>query len=146
MRQHNADRCDLTWAAIDLKEGIPKGAFLTPTRVGPTWTQMETGTGKVVRSFQPGTSGTLIVPVIQQSVTQKKLYDIAKLDVLTRIQVYPLILTDNTSKKIITYTNAYLQTIPDEPYAFEPGVFNWVWGYEEVSTEYPDPNQNVVGS
>ena len=122
MRQYQMDRCELTWATINLKEGVARQTWLQEARAEATWTMIQTGMGDVVRNFMPGTSGTLTLPIVQTSKVHKRLYDIASLDRQTRIQVYPMILTDPSSE-IFTYVNTFILTEPDEARAMEAGIF-----------------------
>lgn len=147
MDQFWMDRCHLAWGngTIELKEGVARNTWLQEARDFATWTQLVTGMGYVVRNFQPGTSGVLTVQIVQTSRTHKRLYDMAQLDIQSRTNVFPMVLFDEASGKTVTYSNAYILTVPDESYAMEAGIFPWSFGFEAKLVVQPNV-LNRVGS
>lgn len=147
MRQYSIDKVELTWAALDLKEGIAQGTSISETRTSPSWTQKPTGTGKVVRVFNPDVSGTVTVVVDQESKVHQQLLAIAIADAETRSQVFPMIMIDNSTAEMFIYQNAYIMTDPDESRGTESATFSWAFYFEKkVHTPSPNHTKNLVGA
>jgi hypothetical protein len=146
MRQYSIDRVELTWAALDLKEGIAEGTSITEAMTSPAWTQKPTGTGKVVRVYNPDQSGTVSVVVDQESKTHQQLLAIAIADRVTRSQVFPMVMVDTSTGETFVYQNAYIMTEPDESRGTESATFTWVFNFETKSHAAAPNDDNLVGA
>lgn len=145
-RQWSVDGVELSWALLDLKEGIAKGSFLKEDRTGKTWTVKETGMGKIVRIFNPGRSGTLTLTVAAESKLHQQLHAIALLDRQARNQVFPLTKTDNSTGEVRVYSNAFILTDVADSISTEGGTFEWEFGFESTTTAPGTGEENLVGS
>lgn len=145
-RQYGIDKVELTWAGLDLKEGVAVGTFLQEARTGQNWTVKPTGTGGIVRTFNPDRSGTVTVTMDQESKTHQQLNNIALLDRVGRNQVFPMVMYDTSSKETYSYINAFILGEPDEGRATESLTFAWVWGFERKEKITPADDANIVGN
>lgn len=150
MRNYSSDRVQMSWQPIpglvmDLREGIARGSFITEAKTSPRFTKKVTGTGKVVRVYDPDKSGTVTLTVDQESKLHQELVAIVIADDLTRNHVGPLVMTDGNTGETIVYKNAFIENEPDEVRALESQTFAWVFGFE-ARIHSPAPNdQNIVG-
>ena len=63
--------------------------------------------------FNPDTSGEVAVLIDQESGVNQALIALATADRFIRSAVGPLILIDNSAREILTFSSAYISTIPD---------------------------------
>jgi hypothetical protein len=144
VRQYSIDRVEVSWAGLDLTEGIAAGTSIVEARTSPSFSIKPTGYGKVVRVFNPDRSGQITITMDQESQIHQALRGIAILDALSRGSVFPLIIHDASTGETFQYTNAFLMTEPDESRGTESATFPWVWMFERVD-KVPQPgNANVV--
>lgn len=144
-RQYSFDRVQASWATLDIKEGAAAGSNLQEARTSPNWSMKPTGTGGIVRVYNPDKSGTLTVTVDLESKLHQQLLGIAQLDEVNRNQVFPFVVTDDSSGQITTYVNAFLLGTPDESRGTEAGTVAWVWGYERKQPIPSSGTANLVG-
>lgn len=145
MRQYSIDKVEITWADLDFKEGLAQGTSVVEARTAPTYTVKPTGTGKVVRVYNPDRSGTVSITVDQESQLHKDLRLIAIADVLNRDQVFPMLITDGSTGETFLYSNAFIQTEPDETRGTESATFTWVFMFESVRKLNGLADTNLVG-
>ena len=146
MRAYSPDRISLSWLGLDLSEGLAQGEFVTVSRNAPTWTQKPDGVGGVVRMYNPDTSGEVAVLVDQESAVHQQLIQLANADRFVRSAVAPMVLTDATSREIVTFSNAYISTIPDLQRGTGPTVLSWIFNFEAVFHLPLDRQANRVGT
>lgn len=145
MRQYSIERCEVNFFGIDLKPGLAQGTSITEARTSPSWTQKPTGTGKVVRVYNPDRSGTLSIVVDQESAVHQQLRSLSLTDRASRNVVGVLTVKDTTSGESFFYTNAYISTDPDETRGTDSATFTWVFNFEDVEHTVAIDN-NIVGS
>jgi hypothetical protein len=146
MRQHSITEQELAWAGLDFKEGYAEGTFIQEARAKQSWSMKATGMGGIVRVYDPDRSGTITLTVDAESQLHQHLLAIAALDRLSRNQVFPGLLTDNSTGAQRLYKNMFILSDPDEARATEAGTIQWVFGAEAIE---PVPNinlNNVVGA
>ncbi len=146
MRAYSPDRITLTWYGLNLTPGLAQGAFVSVTRNAPTWTQKPDGVGGVVRMFNPDLSGEVAVLIDQESGVNQALVALATADRLIRSAVGPLVLIDNTVREIITFSSAYISTIPDPQRGTASTILSWIFNFETVIQLPLDQNANRVGT
>ncbi len=147
MRQYAFDRVQVSWAKLDLTEGISAGTSIVEARNAPTWTYKPTGYGRIVRVRNPDKSGSITITIDQTSLTLQRLRFIMLTDENLQASVFPMIITDTTSKEVWTYTNCFLTSEPDQSRGTEAGAFPWVWSYEkDVKTPVLPLTANAVGA
>lgn len=145
MRQYSIDHVEVNFFGIDLKPGLAQGTSITEARTSPSWTQKPTGTGKVVRVYNPDRSGTLSIVVDQESAVHQQLRSLSLTDRASRNVVGVLTVKDTTSGESFFYTNAYISTDPDETRGTDSATFTWVFNFEDVEHTVAIDN-NIVGS
>lgn len=145
MRQYSIDKVELTWASLDFKEGLAAGTTITEARTSVSWAMKPTGTGSIVRAFNPDKSGTLSVIVDQESNLHQQLRLLALTDELGRNVVFPGRLYDGSSQETINYQNMFILSEPDETRGTESSTFTWVFGFEKRNALPALDNANVVG-
>lgn len=145
MRQYSIDHVEVNFFGIDLKPGLAQGTSITEARTSPSWTQKPTGTGKVVRVYNPDRSGTLSIVVDQESAVHQRLRSLSLTDRASRNVVGVLTVKDTTSGESFFYTNAYISTDPDETRGTDSATFTWVFNFEDVEHTVAIDN-NIVGS
>jgi len=146
MRQYGIDQVELAWYGLDLKEGIAQGTSVAEARSTAPWSMKPSGTGGVVRVWNPDESGTLTITVDQESKLHQQLWTLHQADKLLRNVVAPLMMTDNASGEIFSYTNAFILNTPDESRGTESATFAWTFGYERKVKIAPAGDSNIVGS
>lgn len=147
MRQYASDKVEISWQGLDLMQGVAQGSFITEARNAPTYSQKPTGVrSRVVRTRQPDRSGTLSIVLDQESETHKQLRALMQLDDVTRSVVGPMKVRDLSSGEDFTYTNAYIQTEPDEIRGTEAQTVTWVFNFESFIKLNGPQGANVVGS
>ena len=145
MRQYSIDKVEFSWASLDFKEGLAAGTAITEARTSVSWAMKPTGTGSIVRAFNPDKSGTLSIVVDQESKLHQQLRLIAIADEQARNAVFPGRLYDGSSKETINYQNMFILTEPDETRGTESATFTWVFGFEKRNALPALGDDNVVG-
>lgn len=146
MRQYSIDRVQLSWATLDLKEGIAQGTSIQEAKATQRWSMKPTGVGGIVRVYNPDRSGTVTATVDVESKLHQQLIDIIALDDVSRNQVFPMVMTDDSTGQVTTYVNAFLLDLPDDSKGTEAGTAAWMWGYERKITVSGSGTANLVGS
>lgn len=145
MRQYSIDKVELTWAGLDFKKGLAAGTAITEAQTSQRWAVKPTGTGSIVRAFNPDKSGTLSVIVDQESLLHQQLKLLLKADELNRNVVFPGRLFDGSSQETMNYKNMFMLTRPDETRGTESATFTWVFGFESIEDQPNVSNANAVG-
>jgi len=145
MRQYSIDKVELSWASIDFKPGLAVGTSITEARATQSWAVKPTGTGSIVRAFNPDKSGTLSVVVDQESLLHQQLRLLALTDEAGRNVVFPGRLYDGSTQETITYRNMFILSEPDESRGTESSTFTWVFQFERREALPALGNANVVG-
>jgi len=147
MEQYSIDDVELSWASINLKGGAPQGSFVQESKSAPRYTKKGTGTGRIIRIYNPDRSGSLTINLEQTSATHKALKAVMRLDDLGVPQVFPLVMKDTRSGEKFIYTNAYIEAAPDEGRGTEAATYPWTFGYErKEEAPLTNLNGNVVGT
>jgi hypothetical protein len=146
MRQYSLNQTELTWFGLDLKPGLATGQSIVEARTSQSWSMKPTGTGRIVRTFNPDHSGTLTLTVDRESGVHQDLIVLQQTDEATQNVVGVAILKDLLGGQINYYKNAYLQSQPDETYGTEGATVTWVLAFESVERVAVTPNANQVGS
>lgn len=145
-RQYAIDRVQLNWLGLDLMEGIAQGTSIQETRNAPKWSSKPTGMGGVVRVYNPDKSGTVTITVDQESKVHQQLRLFSNLDDVSRANVGPMMMKDNSTGETIVFVNAWIMTDPDESRGTESATFPWVFGFEKVVKKSAANDLNVVGN
>lgn len=150
MRQHSPDLIEITWALlglapIDFKPGLAEGAHIIPKRNAPNWTQLPDGVGGILRMRNPDRSGTLTINIDQESRTHQELITASNADDITLSITGPIVERDGNTRKVTTWTKAYIIVIPDVPRGTTSGIAAWVFNFESVFEQPFDFNANLVG-
>ena len=145
MRQTSIDQQEISWAGIDLKEGLASGESIKEGQSAPAWSVKPTGMGKLVRVYNPDRSGTMTLTVDQESATHQTLIAIAEADRLTRNQVFPMLWEDKASGMTTFYLNAFIASEPEEARGTESNTFPWVFHFESKQVIPSAGTKNIVG-
>ena len=145
-RQYSLDKVELSWAKLDLKEGAAAGTAIQDARTSAAWSFKPTGVGGIVRVYNPDESGILTLTADPESKLHQQLWDIYELDRISRNQVFPGNMTDNSTGEVNGYVNMWIMTPPDEGRGTESATVTWQFAYEKKQKQTASGTVNLVGS
>ncbi len=146
MRQYSIDRIEISWNGIDLKPGLAQGTSITEARNADDFTLKPTGQNKVVRVYNPDNSGSLSIVLDPESNEHKQMRRALQQDRLTRDQVAPCVVRDNSSGEVFTFKNTSIGKEPDETRGTESGTATWVLLFEDSDKTAPLDDANAIGN
>jgi hypothetical protein len=111
-------------------DGIPISGFADGDAIGleygaPRFTKKVGMDGEVVRSQSPDFSGTLKIRLMQTSLSNDLLDTYAKLDQLTGLGGFTLMMADLRSGANYTAVQAWISAMPPVNYGMEAGQREW---------------------
>lgn len=142
-RSYNVDQVQLTWNALDFKEGLAEGTQIQINPNAPRRSKKVTGSGHIVIVENPDRSGTVVLTVDVESRLHQLLLALYESEVTT---VLPMVLVDLNTGRVSNFSNAFIEAGPAEPFASEASTVPWTFGFERQTDLANPTDQNVVGT
>lgn len=133
LRQYDPIQVIGTWStptgAVDIMDGVIDGEFLSETIDNPDWVREHDQAGNATRTRMHNTGGTFALTFSASAPINAILSAKRQNDLLTAVEVGPLVLKDLNGTTVLTCVGAYLQGRPAVSFGSERGQRTWVFEY-----------------
>jgi hypothetical protein len=125
VKTYDAGSVSIIFAGIPF-EGLADGTFVTVARDNPSFNSLTGSDGEGARAKSNDKSGTITCTLMQTSVTNDLLSEVAALDELTGDGVAPLMVKDNSGRTIASAETAWIEKPADAEFGREISNREWV--------------------
>jgi hypothetical protein len=129
VKTYDPAKVELVVAGVPIS-GFASGTFISMARAADAWSKVVGASGEVIRSKSNDRSGTLTLTLLQSSLSNDALSELASLDELSNDGVGPLMIKDLSGRLLLQAESCWVQKVADVNRGSEQENMEWMIAYD----------------